>query len=268
MEHDPQVAEALLEVAREIHAQHELASTMDAIVQSARRSLAGVDHVGISIVHRRGGVETVAGTDPLVWELDAIQYALGEGPCVDAIQAAPVTLANHLRHDQRWPRYVPRAVERGVTAQMGVRLYLENETLGGLNLYSTSAEVIDPDLQHLAELFAAHAALALGKARHEKDLNAALATRKVIGQALGILMERYQLDEDRAFRFLVRVSQASNVKLRDIAQELVDQRNDEAGGTPDGDPVAPAKLVDWQVASTFPEDTDGRARTSGTGVEA
>lgn len=221
----PQIAEALATAAREIHAQVDLASTLDAIVQSARRSLPGVDHVGISVVHKRGQVETVAGTDPLVWELDAIQYDLGEGPCVDAIRHAPVTVANALRHDQRWPRYVPQAVERGVGAQMALRLYVEDETLGGLNLYATATDTIDPDLQHLATLFATHAALALGKARHEEDLNAALATRKVIGQALGIVMERYHLDEDRAFQFLVRVSQASNVKLRDIAQELVDQAN-------------------------------------------
>lgn len=136
----------------------------------------------------------------------------------------PSTL-DGLRHDPRWPRYVPQAVERGVAAQMGVRLYIEDETLGGLNLCSTKTESIDPDLQHLATLFAAHAALALGKARHEEGLDAALATRKVIGQALGIVMERYGLDEDRAFQFLVRASQASNVKLLDIAQELVDQGN-------------------------------------------
>ena len=264
MADEAQTAEALLQVAREIHAQHDLASTMEAIVQSARRSLA-VDHVGISIVHRRGGVETVAGTDPLVWELDAIQYELDEGPCLEAFQAEPVTVANRLRHDQRWPRYVPRAVERGVAAQMAVRLYLEDETLGGLNLYSTTADVIDPDVQHLARLFASHAALALGKARQEEDLNAALATRKVIGQALGILMERYQLDEDRAFRFLVRVSQASNVKLRDIAQELVDQRNSETGGATAGELAGPAKLVDWRRPPNADGDDVGRAGRGQTG---
>jgi transcriptional regulator with GAF, ATPase, and Fis domain len=266
MAENPQIAEALLQVAREIHAQRDLASTMEAIVQSARRSLSGVDHVGVSLVHRGGGIETVAGTDPLVWELDSLQYELGEGPCLDAIQAGPLTVANHLRHDPRWRRYVPCAVERGVTAQMGVRLYVETETLGGLNLYSTSTEVIDPELQDLAKLFAAHATLALGKARQEEDLNAALATRKVIGQALGMLMERYQLDEDRAFQFLVRVSQASNVKLRDIAQELVDQRNTDAIGAPVGDLAGPAKAGGWRAPSRAPQDGDGHPDRSGSGA--
>ncbi len=226
----PDVAEALAEVAREIHSQEDLSRTLDAIVRTAERSLPGVDHVGISVVHRDGTIETMAGTDQLVWQLDSLQYELREGPCFDSIQRAPVLVANDLRHDQRWPAYVPRAVSFGVRAQMGLRLFIESETLGGLNLYSTEADSIDADLQHLAELFATHAALALGKARHVEDLNTALQNRKVIGQAIGIVMERYQLDEDRAFKFMVRVSSHSNVKLRDIAQELVDQCNFSASG--------------------------------------
>lgn len=148
-----------------------------------------------------------------------------------AIEAGPVTVANHLRHDHRWPRYIPRAVQYGLEAQMGIRLFVDGETLGGLNLYSTDADTIDPELQHIAELFATHAALALGKARHEEELNSALQTRKVIGQAIGILMERYHLNEDRAFEYLVRASQPSHMKLGDIAQELVDQGNDRSAGT-------------------------------------
>lgn len=219
------IANSLTQVAREINIQPDLTTTLDTIVRAAQRSLSGLDHVGISIVHRDGRIETMAGTDQLVWELDAMQYELGEGPCYDAIDRAPVMVANELRHDQRWPRYVPRAVAHGVQSQMGLRLYIEQETLGGLNLYSTQSDTIDPDVQHIAELFATHAALALGKARRIEDLNTALHTRKVIGQALGIVMERYQLDEDRAFQFMARVSSHTNIKLREIAQELVDQSN-------------------------------------------
>ena len=95
-------------------------------------------------------------------------------------------------------------------------------------MYSTSSDTIDPDAVHMAELFAAHAALALGHARREEQLSAALATRKVIGQAIGILMERHALKEDAAFVYLTRVSSHTNVKLRTVAQEIVDLRNDES----------------------------------------
>lgn len=230
----PDIAAALAQAAREINSPGDLDSTLDAIVRAAERSLTGVDHVGISIAHRNGKIETKAGTDQLVWELDTLQYDLGEGPCVHAIEVAPVTVANDLRHEQRWPRYVPRAIEYGLKAQMGLRLFVDQETLGGLNLYSTDAEHIDPEVQHTAELFATHAALALGRARREDDLNAALANRKVIGQAIGILMERYHLNEDRAFQYLVRVSQHSNIKVRDVAQEVVALANEGSTG-----PISP-----------------------------
>lgn len=219
------IADALAQAARDIHVHETLDDTLDSIVQTAARSLPGIDHVGISIVNGKKEIETKAGTDQLVWELDTVQYSLGEGPCLQAIKDEPVTIANRLRHDQRWPNYVPRAVEMGVQAQMGLRLYMEAETLGGLNLYATKTDHIDPDVVHTAELFAAHAATALGHARREHQLNEALATRKAIGQAIGLVMERYEMTEERAFQFLVRVSTTSNIKMRDIAQELIDTAN-------------------------------------------
>jgi GAF domain-containing protein len=175
------IAEVPAEGARTIHARLDLQSTLDAIIQAAVASLPEVDHVGISIVHRDGTIETMAGTDHLVWDLDALQYELQEGPCFEAIARTPICLADDPSHEHRWPAYTPRAVEREIKAQMDLRLFTEEQTLGGLNLYSTRSEAIDPDVQHLAELFATHAALALGRARHVEDQNTALESRKVIG---------------------------------------------------------------------------------------
>ena len=225
MEDANRLAGALALAAREINAGQDLESTLDSIVHTAVRSLAGIDHVGVSIAHRNGNVETKAGTSQLVWELDALQYAIREGPCSHAIDIEPVTVANDLVHDQRWPNYVPRAVQLGVRAQMGLRLYVEEETLGGLNLYATETDTIDAEVVHLAELFATHAALALGRARRESQLSEAIDARKTIGQAIGLVMERYEIDEERAFQFLVRVSTTSNIKLRDIAREVIDTAN-------------------------------------------
>jgi transcriptional regulator with GAF, ATPase, and Fis domain len=219
------IAVALAAAARTIHATVSTEEALDAIARAARASVPGFDHVGVSISHRDGRLETLAGTDQLVWELDSIQYSLDEGPCVGAIRESPVVAAEDIRHDQRWPRYVPQAVDKGVKAQMGLRLYTHEGTLGGLNLYSTSRGKIDPDALLAAEIFATHAALALGHARKETQLNDALASRKTIGQAIGILTERYQINDERAFQFLVRASSASNLKLRDIAEELAQQNN-------------------------------------------
>lgn len=216
------VADALAAAARDIHTAHSLQDTMDGIARATLASVPGFDHVGVSIHHRKGRIETVAGTDQLVWDLDSVQYELDEGPCVTAIRHEPVVVVEHARHDQRWPRYMPVAVRRGLRAQLGVQLFVEDEKVGGINLYSTSADEIDQDAVHVAQLFATHAAIALGHAQNVEQLNQALASRQTIGKALGILMERYKLDEDRAFRFMVRVSSTSNTKLREIAQRIID----------------------------------------------
>ncbi|QNN54350.1 GAF and ANTAR domain-containing protein [Nocardioides mesophilus] len=224
------IAVSLARAAREINSANDLDGTFDTIVHVAKRSLPGVDHVGISISHKSGKIETVAGTARIVWELDALQYELREGPCVHAVvsRSEPVVVVNNIRHDQRWPRYVPQALKLGLRAQLGIRLYVEEETLGAINLYSTGSDTIDPEVEHAAELFAAHAAVAVGRMQRVQNLTVGMESRKVIGQAIGIVMERFALDEDRAFGHLTRVSQHTNVKLRTIAQEIVDQGNESA----------------------------------------
>jgi AmiR/NasT family two-component response regulator len=114
---------------------------------------------------------------------------------------------------------------------MAVRLFAHEETLGGLNFYSTVQDTIDPQAMAAAELFAVHAALALGHARKECQLGEALRSRKTIGMAIGILMERYQMSDERAFQFLIRASQGSNLKLRDVAAELVTQTTERHVGS-------------------------------------
>jgi GAF domain-containing protein len=241
----PDIAEALAQAAREIASAVDLPTTLDAIVHTALDSLPGVDHAGISIAHKngRGKIETVAATDQLVWELDDLQYRLDEGPCVYAIRERPVTVIEHAANERRWPRYMAAAVDMGLRAQMGLRLYVDHHTLGGLNLYSTEAEEFDPGTEHVAELFATHAALALGKVRETETLNAALATRSDIGKAIGILMARYSLTDERAFEYLIRVSSHSNVKLRAVAAEVVAQQNDvsvrQRNGRGSGDLLTP-----------------------------
>lgn len=229
--HDPRrdvpqdLATALADAAAEINRPTSLDETLDAIVRATRTSVPGFTDVGISIRHRGGPIETKAGTGQLVWELDTIQYDLGEGPCVDAIEAGATVVVEDARHEQRWPRYIAQAVQQGLRSQLAVGLYDDGKSLGGLNLYSTIESKVRDEAVHAAQLFARHATIALEKAQDKHQLNEALTTRKVIGQALGIIMERYQIDEDGAFQFLVRASSTSNIKLRDVAAELVDTLN-------------------------------------------
>ncbi|MFC5727854.1 MULTISPECIES: GAF and ANTAR domain-containing protein [Nocardioides] len=230
-DHDD-VATALTQAAKAIHSPRSLDETLDAIVHAAQQTVPGFEHVGISIVHSGGKIETRAGTGQLVWELDDLQYRLHEGPCFDSIRSGPVMLMADSRTEERWGRYLPAALAKGLRSQMGLRLYTDDGTLGGLNFYSTASPGIDPDALQLAELFAAHAAIALGRARYEHQLNESVASRQVIGTAVGIIMERYQISDERAFQFLVRASTTSNIKLRAIAQEIVDTANEKHAALP------------------------------------
>jgi GAF domain-containing protein len=195
------------------------------VLEAATATVPGVDAASISLL-QRGRMETLAGTDSLPYELDGVQYQLDEGPCVDALRHEDFQRADDLADDKRWPCYAPKAAALGVGSQMAVRLFDDHNSVGGLNLYAFRPQAFDEDTRHIAWLFARHASLSMERAFKDEQLNEALATRNVIGQAIGMVMERYQMDEKRAFAFLVRVSSTSNIKLRDIAQELVDTAND------------------------------------------
>jgi GAF domain-containing protein len=220
-----EIADVLAQVAQEINSPESLAATLQSIVHTAQRSLPGIDHVGVSVAQRGGRVETKAATGDLVLELDELQYSLNEGPCLYAISAATVVRVENAAHDDRWPRYLPAAVRLGLRSQLGLQLGLDGKTLGGLNMYSTSVDTLDDETLHMAELFAVHAALAMGRARTEEQLRAGMSTRTLIGQALGLLMERYGIDEDAAFAFLSRASSVNNTKLRGVAAEIVADAN-------------------------------------------
>lgn len=104
-------------------------------------------------------------------------------------------------------------------------MYADDRRFGGLNLYSRAADVFDEETRSVAELFAVQGAAAMGYAVTVRDLNEALASRKVIGEAMGIISERYGINETGAFDFLTRLSQTSNLKLRVIATDIVDAAN-------------------------------------------
>lgn len=240
---DRNLTEALTSAAKEIHAASGMEETLDAIVRSARNSLPGIDHIGITVGHHDGRLETLASTDEKVLELDRIQYSAGEGPCIHAAKAETVIRVERARHEQRWPRFIPDAVAVGLRSMMGVRLHVDEVQMAALNLYSTSQEELHDDLEDFAELFATYASLALGRARREDQLNDALVSRRVIGQATGIVMERYTVDEPTAFRYLTRMSNDTNTRLRDLAAGIVADASEKAVSKGSGEPPSSLEIV-------------------------
>jgi GAF domain-containing protein len=220
------VAAALTEAARTINQPRSVEETLDAIAEATMRTVPGFDHVGVSLMHRDGSFETKAGTDQLVWEFDGLQYSSDDGPCVEAMRGGTVVVVEEARHQQRWPRYIPAAIRKGLRSQLAIALQDEGRTVGGLNLYSTVADTLAEDAVEVAGMLAVHAAIALGRARESANLHEAISSRQLIGQAIGLIMQRYGLDETRAFDFLVRASATAEVKVRTIAQEIVDSANE------------------------------------------
>ena len=216
------VPEALAHAARSLNDVESVDETLDAILRTARMSIPGADHVGVCIAYADGRLETLAATDDKVREYDALQSRLGEGPCVYADNADTLVHVPDVTSETRWATYMARAADLGLGSQIGVQLHADNNSLGALNIYSETIGALDDASAQAADLFAAHASLAMGKARTISQLQEGMHSRQRIGIAIGILMHQYELTEERAFSFLVRASSHGNVKLRDVAAEIVD----------------------------------------------
>ena len=221
------LAVRMAELARDIAAPRSLGDVLIDVTTAAVELIPGVDIAGVLLVKGGGDFESVADTDSLVAQLDKLQHDFGEGPCHDAALAQTIVRTDDLRHEPRWPQYAPAAVERGVLSSLSFKLYTAERTAGALNLFSFRANAWDTEAETIGTVFAAHAASAIMAGRHGQQMQSALSTRDRIGQAKGIIMERYGVDELRAFDLLRRLSQESQVKLVDIAQQVIDTRGDD-----------------------------------------
>jgi GAF domain-containing protein len=230
------LADVMAEAARSLHKLETVADVLNRLVEVACTAVPGVEFAGVSLA-RHGGIETVAASHPLVEKADRLQYELGEGPWLDAMAGQTPTVVTDMNAERRWPRFAPRAVELGVRSQMGVEIFRDGSTVGGLNLYASKPGAFDDTTQHAAILFAVHAAIALDKTMTVTDLTKALQTRQTIGQAVGIVMQRYTVNEHTAFQYLVRVSQNSNIPLREVARTIVDKASAQASEQPATGPV-------------------------------
>lgn len=216
------LATALAALARDLLAQETVQATLDRIVAAAVELVDGCEAAGLMVV-RGGRVTTLAATDDVARASERIQGELGEGPCFDAYwEAEPVfRIADFSADLNRWPRYAAQARQLGIGSTMGFLLFTDDDHhLGALNLYSSRPDAFTERSEQVGLLLASHAAVAFAGARHEAHLREALNTRQSIGEAIGIVMERYKVDADGAFTMLVRASQNTNTKVRDLAGDV------------------------------------------------
>ena len=215
----------LAEAAREMQDDDSPKEAMERAVQIATKIIPGCHAAGICVVHRGERIDTHAASDDLVRRIDALQHELSEGPCLDALRKDHTVVSDDLATDARWPSWGPQVVEQvGLSSSVSYRLYSTDKDLGALNLYGTEASAFTSEDIADGLALAAHVAVALAAAQEVEHLEHAMRGRTVIGQATGILMERFDLAPERAFSVLSRMSQQKNVKLRAIADEIVTTR--------------------------------------------
>jgi GAF domain-containing protein len=219
------LAVALSRIARSLEHRDDVQETLDAIVSSAIGTVPGAQHASISMVKNRREVTTVASTGELPRRTDQAQYHAGEGPCLDVLYKRRTVHVPDMATEQRWPGFSRKASELGAGSMLSVQLFVEGDDLGALNLLSESPHAFNDDSEQVALLFASHAAVAIIGAERDAQFRDALVRRDVIGQAMGILMERYKLTPKRSFAVLARLSQDQNRKLHDLARQIVDTRH-------------------------------------------
>ena len=218
------LAQRMAELARAVAAPRSLEDVLCDVTATALELIPGAETAGVLLLAAGGKFESLAGTSDLPHRLDELQVKYNEGPCVEAALDALIVRTDDFREERRWPRYSAAVIEIGVLSGLSFKLYTSDRTAGALNLFSFKPNAFDAEAETIGAVLAAHAAAAILASRHEQQLESALSTRDRIGQAKGIIMERYDVDDVRAFDLLRQLSQDTNTKLVDVAQRVIDTR--------------------------------------------
>ncbi|MGY1696587.1 GAF and ANTAR domain-containing protein [Geodermatophilus sp. SYSU D00814] len=215
------LSQRLADLARDMQHQTDPTAVMETIVSAVRGTIPGADEATISLVQGRRRVVSAAATGERARRFDDLQQQVGQGPCLDSMYEQVTVRVDDLATDPRWPELGRRAPsELGVASILCFQLFVHESDLGALNLLSSRPGAFTDESERVGLLFASHAAIAVADAQDLTNITVALASRDVIGQAKGILMERYKITADVAFALLAKTSQDTNRKLTEVAEQL------------------------------------------------
>jgi GAF domain-containing protein len=225
--HNYDLARRMAELARSVAAPRSVEDVLADVTAAALELIPGAETAGVLLLAKGGKFDSVANTSDLPHRIDELQVKYDEGPCIQAAVDELIVRTDDFREEQRWPLYSAAVVEIGVLSGLSFKLYTSDRTAGALNLFSFKPSAFDAEAETIGAVLAAHAAAAILASRQGQQLESALSTRDRIGQAKGIIMERYGVDDVRAFDMLRTLSQDGNTKLIDIAQRVIDTRGNE-----------------------------------------
>lgn len=221
--------ESLAALSRLATGNLDLRDVLTRVAEFAVAAIPGADGAGLTLLEAGHG-DTIVATAAFVAEVDAIQYAIEEGPCITAAKEGRTVRCGALGDDTQWPQFGPRVKRLGVHSVLSLPLLIPGGVVGAMNVYAHPVNSFDDHAVLIGELFAVPAAIAVQNAqvlaqtkRLAHQLQAALTSRAVIDQALGILMSRTGSTSEQAFDRLRDRSQTDNIKLREVAQRVVDE---------------------------------------------
>jgi len=237
----PATVRKLLTLAREdLAAQLTTSETpleqLTTIVSLAERLVPGTQHATVSVIRDVDEIETLVATSSVGAAADRVQGDLQEGPAFQLGERHGTLRIIDAKHETRWPKYAARLQELGLRAVLACELPLTGQPEGVLTLYSARRHAFGDAAELVAPVFAARASIALTHADRVLNLRRAIGTRQVIGEAVGILMERHRISADDAFERLVTASQNSHVKLRELARRVTETGEEPEDAAREGDP--------------------------------
>lgn len=223
-DHAQALRDAISEITERFAHPTTIEDALATVTATAVQLLPVVDSADVLIITEPGEYRSVAATSPLATDLDRLQQRHRQGPCLDAAVGETMVVSNDLRNDPRWPQYSASALQEGVHATLSLQLYTHQQRpaqRAAFNLVSRLPDAFDPDAQTVAAMLATQAAILLMAQDREAQFHSALASRDTIGQAKGMIMERFGIDAQSAFELLRKLSQDSNIRLVDIAAQIV-----------------------------------------------
>jgi GAF domain-containing protein len=214
----------IAEIVQQLHSRPDTDSdtVIAELAEHAAVEIPGAQYAGVTVTRNAKHIDTPAATHKWPILLDEIQQLHREGPCLTAAWDEKTIHVADLKADDRFPLYRRDALEQTpIRSVMAFQLFIAGETMGALNVYAEEPRAFGQTSRDIGLIFAAHSSVAWNSARRDEQFRRALASRDTIGQAKGMIMERYGVDAVRAFEVLRKLSQDSNVPLVQVATELV-----------------------------------------------
>jgi GAF domain-containing protein len=198
-------------------------TVLSELINTAVGAMPGAHYAGITVAFRTGQVQTASATDRYPAMLDTIQQRHSQGPCLSAAWEHHLIRIDDMALDGRWPAYCRDAIEQTpIRSAVSFQLFADHHQLGALNFYADQPRAFDEDATEMGLILATHAAVAWTTVRRDAQFRSALASRDIIGQAKGMIMERFKVDAVQAFELLKQLSQSSNSQLAAVARQLVE----------------------------------------------